>query len=202
MLTTGFLLQEAEDLFDPIAGLNDPGVLASFIYGLAKAREHLIRAKRLVESGGRHEDLCYEFQAGTALLMSLLDGLAVYVEKKVATTPVTGRVYWASASTFSDPRFVTLKVIQQRTCEYIIKGGITVNSLRNFCKHYLPWLPLASSGADGPQDIRFPVDASTRSGPVLRGILFPLFNDAREACMALGGLIGQDVTAIQQVHML
>jgi hypothetical protein len=47
----------SEDLFEPIAGLNDPGVLASFIYGLTKAREHLIRAKRLAESSGRHEDL-------------------------------------------------------------------------------------------------------------------------------------------------
>jgi hypothetical protein len=202
MLTTGFLLQEAKDLFDPIAGLNEPGVLKSFSYGLDKAREHLIAAKRLVESGGKHEDLCYEFHVGTSLIMSLLDGIAVYVEKKVATPPVAGVVYWASASTFSDPRFAALKVIQQRTCEYIIKGGITVNSLRNFCKHYLPWLPLASCGNDGMMDIRFPVDASTRSGPVLRGILFPLFNDARAACMALGGLIGQDVTVIQQVHLL
>ncbi|KAG2440394.1 hypothetical protein HYH02_010283 [Chlamydomonas schloesseri] len=149
-----------------------------------------------------HEELCYEFQVGTALLMSLLDGLAVYVEKKVASPPLAGKVYWESTTTFSDPRFAQLRTIQQRTREYIIKGGITVKSLRNFSKHYLPWLPLASMGSDGAWDIRFPVDERTRSGPVLRGILFPLFNDAREACVALGALIGQDVSGIEWVHGL
>lgn len=202
------LLQGAEDLFDPIAGLNSPGVLASFRTALTHSRAHIARALQLVCSGGNHEDICYEFQAGTSLLMALFDGIAVYVERKVASSPPPPGpghkpIYWAAASTFSDPRFDGLCTIKVRTSDYIIKGGITANSLRNFAKHYLPWVPLASIGPDGFWDIRFPLDAAgARSGPVLRGLLCPLFGDARAACIELGNLLGQDTSSIEAVPLL
>jgi hypothetical protein len=185
-----YLLQDAEDLFDPVAGLNNPGVMTSFHTGLSRTREHLLNALREAQPGGNHEMLCYQFQVGTTLLVALLDGMAVYVEKKVATPPLNGRVYWTGAVTFLDPRFAELRAIQQRTTEYIIKGGISVNSIRNLVKHYLPWLPL-SDATGGSWDIRFPIDSTHKSGPLLSGLLFPLFNDARDAYAALGRLIGQ-----------
>jgi hypothetical protein len=67
--------------------------------------------------------------------------MAVYVEKRCRPRP-SGVVYWQDEKTFIDPRFQALRVVKQRTCDYIIKGGITARSLRNFSKHYLPWLPL------------------------------------------------------------
>lgn len=190
IMMISYFLQDAEDLLDPLAGLNDPGVIASFYTGLSRAREHLMNAFREAQPGGNHELLCYHFQVGTGLLVALLDGMAVYVEKKVADPPIQGRVYWAGANTFLDPRFAELRSIQQRTTEYIIKGGITVNSLRNLAKHYLPWLPL-SDATSGSWDIRFPINATHKSGPVLKGLLFPLFNDACESYIAFGRLIGQ-----------
>jgi hypothetical protein len=122
--------------------------------------------------------------------MSILDGMAVYVEKNVADPPLNGQVQWEGATTFVDPRFAELQAIQQRTTEYIIKGGITVKSLRNMGKHYLPWLPMADA-TGGSWDIRFPINSNHKSGPVLSGLLFPLFRDACEAYAALGRLIEQ-----------
>lgn len=141
------------------------------------------------------------FQTGTGLLMALLDGMAVYVEKKVAVPPASGRVYWAGATTFIDPRFAALRAIQRRTTDYVIKGGITANTLRNFSKHYLPWVPLSGHAGDGMFDIMFPIDPVTKSGPVLSGLLFPLFDDAREAYLALGRLLGQNAEEAD-VHAL
>jgi hypothetical protein len=130
------------------------------------------------------------------------------VEKKLAHGQVhpgqQGAVYWARHTTFIDPRFAELRTIQQRTNGYIIRGGITVNTLRNLAKHYLPWLPLSGTSArvaDEPWDVRFPLDAAktTLSGPVLSGLLFPLFNDACDACDAFGRLVGEDVGVIQRL---
>ena len=198
-------LQDADDLFDPVAGLNDLGVVRSFRMGMVHTREHLVAALRLAQPGGCHDTLCYNFQVGTALLVALLDGMAVYVEKKLAVPPgQQGAVYWARHTTFIDPRFAELRAIQQRTNGYIIRGGITVNTLRNLAKHYLPWLPLSGTSArvaDEPWDVRFPLDAAktTLSGPVLSGLLFPLFNDACDACAAFGRLVGQEVGVIQRL---
>jgi hypothetical protein len=99
-----FLQDAEEDSFDPVAELNDPGVMASFHTALTRTREHLLCALREAQPGGKQ--LCYQFQVGAALLMALLDGIAVYVEKKVAAPPSQGRVYWAGGGiTFLDPRF-------------------------------------------------------------------------------------------------
>ena len=107
--------QEAEDLFEPVAALNDPGVMASFRTGLCYTRQLLVKTRTKAQPGGVHEDMCFYFQTGTAQLMALLDGMAVYVEKKIAVPPTSGRIYWANANTFLDPRFQDLRVIQQRT---------------------------------------------------------------------------------------
>lgn len=198
-LTLGYILhQDAGALAEPMAGLNDPGVMRSFHTGLVKAREHLVKLLTEAQPGGSHEMLCYHFQVGTSLLMAILDGMAVFVEKKVAETPTDGNVYWERTNTFLDPRFAELKAIKDRTAEYIIKGGITVNSLRNLAKHYLPWVPL-SDCSGGTWDIRFPLTQTDKSGPVIKGLLLPVFNDAVAAYAALGKLINQDVI---RVHTL
>ena len=180
--------QEAEDLFDPVANLMDAGVVASFHTALVRTREHLVCAAKEAQPGGSHPDLCYHFQVGTMLLMSFLDGLAVYVEKKIAVPTTQQIVYWASHTTFVDPRFSKLRAIQQRTKEYIIKGGITANTLRNFSKHYLPWIKLSDCSENGGWDIRFPITPTDKSGPLLDGLLYPLFNDAVSAYIELANL--------------
>jgi len=191
MLTLAYFLEGGEDSFETVAGINDPGVMISFHNALIHIRAHLMAASAAALPGCSHDDLCYNFQTGTALLVSLLDGIAVYVEKKMQVLPDAADVYWAQDRTFLDPRFAELRVIKERTTEYIIKGGVTANTLRNFAKHYIPWLIL-SIKTSGHWDISFPVDATTRTtGPVLRGLLFPLFNDACDACDELGRLLNQ-----------
>lgn len=189
MLTTHYLLQGAYDLFDPIAGLNDIGVMKSFQTGLERTRGQLLNIKKEVCPSRTHEEMCYHFHVGTSMLMALFDGMAVYIEKKVSSEPSTGVVYWQGEKTFIDPRFEALRIIKQRTCDYIIKGGITANSLRNFTKHYLPWLPLSDATSDGVWDLRFPIDSHNKSGPIHAGLLTPLFNDAVAAYVELGKLL-------------
>ena len=196
MITLSYLMQDASDLSDSVAGLDDPGVMDTFYTGLDRVRDHLVSLLREAQPGGVHNQMCYHFQVASSLLMALLDGLAVYIEKKLAIPPTRGIVYWAGANTFLDPRFAGLRAIRERTTEYIIKGGITARSLRNFAKHYLPWVPL-SDCRGGPWDLRFPINSTTKSGPILQGLLFPLFNDAREACNVLANHLGQQVREVQ-----
>ena len=211
MLTLQFLMQEANDLFEPVAGLNDSGLMLSFFTALDRTRVHLLSALKAAQPGGGagyaggqqslHEDMCYNFHVGTSMLMAFFDGLAVYVEKKVAHTSADGSVYWDGHTTFIDSRFAELYQIKQRTTERVLKGGISAKSLRNFVKHYLPWVRLSGMPRGGNEyDILFPLDqAGNTSGPVLRGLLFPLFNDARDAYIAFGKII--DTTALP-VHPL
>jgi len=183
--------QTAEDLFGAVAGLNAEGVVESFSAALARARRHLVDAVRCAAPGGTHGDLCYHLHVGASLLFALLDGLAVFVEKKLAQPPTGGRIYWAGAATFLDPRFGRLRAIQERTASYALRGGITADTLRNFAKHYLPWIHLTSMGRDGSWDARFPIgDDGSASGPLLHGLLFPIFDDACEACRELAHLCG------------
>ena len=198
-----FLAQDAEAMFDTVAGLNDSGVIGSFDLALRRIREHAVAALREAE-GGDHAALCYHFHAAASLLMATLDGLAVYVEKKVQDPPTKGIVYWHSA--FVDPRFRALRAIRDRTNAYIIKGGIDARALRNFAKHYLPWVHLAAiDPTSGKYDIMFPTGGATpaglpeRSGPVLRGLLVPLFNDACAAVRELGALIDQPVPCVHEL---
>lgn len=196
--TIAYFTQDAANLFEPIAGLNNAGIMASFFNGLSKTREYLMQALEEAHSDGKYEDLCHHFQMGTSTLMAILDGLASYIEKKVKSPPKPGLVYWASSTTFIDPRFSEIRTIQQRTNDYILKGGITANTLRNFSKHYLPWLPLADN-ANGMWDIRFPIDSCNKSGPIFSGLLFPLFNDAVDAYIALGKLLSVEAQPIPRL---
>ena len=191
MMTMAYFIyppQSAEDLFSPLAGLNNPGVMASFHTGIARTREHLMAALAAAQPGGNHETLCYHFHVGASLLSSILDGIAVFVEKKVSDPPMDGVVYWDGPRTFLDPRFAELRELQQTSTQRIIMGGISTNTLQNFAKHYLPWTGLSCVGRSG-WDIRFPIDANTKSGPVLRGLMFPLYNDVCDAYDALGRLL-------------
>lgn len=191
-----FLAQDAEAMFDTVAGLNDSGVIGSFDLALRRIREHAVVALREAE-GGDHAALCYHFHAAASLLMATLDGLAVYVEKKVQDPPTKGVVYWHSA--FVDPRFRALRAIRDRTNAYIIKGGIDARALRNIAKHYLPWVHLAAiDPTSGTYDVMFPTGQG-RSGPVLRGLLVPLFNDACAAVRELGALIDQPVPCVHEL---
>ena len=104
MLTTTYLLQDATDLFDPIAGLHNMGVIKSFHTGLVRTRGHLLNIKKEACCGS-HEEVCYHFHMGASLLMAVFDGMAVYVEKKVSSEPSSGVVYWREdfhRSTLSD----------------------------------------------------------------------------------------------------
>jgi hypothetical protein len=191
-------LQDAVELFDAVAGLNPHGVLASFASALGHVRDHLVAAVRYASpsAGAEHGELCYHVQAGTSLLFAMLDGLAVFVELKLQGGPGPGTrpIYWSGATTFLDPRFAGLRAIQQRTLSYAIRGGITAQTLCNFAKHYLPWLHLASVDRDGTWDVRFPLgNQGHASGPLLHGLLFPLFDDARAACVELAGVMGVGV---------
>ena len=199
MLTLSYFVmpQTAEDLFTTVAGLNNAGVMASFRAGLCSTREHMVSALAEVLPGGDHETLCYHFQVSCSLLMSILDGIAVFVAKKVAVPPMAGIVYWKDARTFVDPRFAELQGVQQATVDRVIKGGISADALRNFAKHYMPWIVLASMGTgDTSWDVRFPIDGNLKSGPVIKGLRCPLFNDACNAYYALGQLLGVDTTVV------
>jgi len=198
MLTLQYLMQDANDLFDPVAGLNDDGVMRSFFTALDRTRLHLLNALKAAQQCGSHDDMCYNFHVGTSLLMAFFDGLAVYVEKKVAQPATYGIVYWDGSTTFMDSRFSELMEIKIRTTERVLKGGITAKSLRNLVKHYLPWVHLSKMpNMSNEYDILFPLDQQgNNSGPVIRGMLFPLFNDARDAYIAFGKIIGKSALSI------
>lgn len=189
MLTLSYFMQQAGDLFGD-QHLNNPGVIASFRRCLSKTREHIVRTIELANGHGSHEDLCYNFHVGTMLLMSFFDGLAVYVQKKLAPVPTTGIVYWHNATTFSDPMFAELLVIKDRTNNYIITGGVTAATLRNYSKHYLPCLRLPMVVGNGNVDVHFKINENQFTGPLIQGLLTPLFNDGVNAYKALFGLMG------------
>lgn len=195
----------AEDLFDPVAYLNDAGVVNSFKVALEKTRHHLSEGADAAAKL-KYEDMTYHFQVGTQLLMALFDGLAVYVEKKLKTKSTPGNIYWAREKTFSSPEHVGLKQIKERTQERRIEGDITADALRNFAKHYLPWLDLPSGGRGGIDDIRFKrkvvsdgIETVVTSGPVFRGLLHPLFNDARDAVAVLAKLLKKEVVLVEKL---
>lgn len=182
MLSLRYFL--GDDTVDLVA---DAGVVvASFHTALRHTRGHVVAAMR------GDDDVWYHFHVGALLLLATLDGLAVYVEKKVQDPPARGTVHWHTA--FVDPRFSALRAIRDRTSGYIIKGGIDVHALRNLARHYLPWAGVdtrCDTRCDTRSDIMFLAGAEQKSGPVLRGLLVPLFNDACAAVQELGALIGQ-----------
>ena len=197
--TAYFCCPQATDLFDTVAGLNDQGVSDSFKAALLHVRRHFVEALKYASPGGSHEQLCYNFHIGTSLLMSTLDGVAVYVEIKVKSPPSVGRIYWDRESTFIDPRFFKLRQIREKTSQLIIKGPLDVSAIRNFAKHYLPWVNIASMDSHGNWDIRFPLSSTQKTGPVLRGLLFPLFDLACAAYYEMSNLLGQEWSPIDSL---
>ena len=163
-----FLSPNAEWLFGGVAEMNEPGVADSFHSALQHTRKHIVEAVRNARTLDHH-NLCYNFQACSSLLMATLDGMAVYVEKCIASPANSGRIYWADErAVFVDPRFQALKEIRDRTNGYIIKGGVDAHALRNFSKHYLPWLDVISKDpVTNEDDILFYIDRKKgiRTGP-------------------------------------
>jgi hypothetical protein len=173
-------MENQEDIFGDASQLNNDRIVHAFHHCLTKTREHLVRAIKNASGDGVYEDLCYDFHVGTMLLMSFFDGLALYVEKKLAPSPTEGTVLWHARSTFHDPKFSQLMAIKMRTNAYIIPGGITMATLCNYSKHYLPCLRLTTTYGEGPGDIHFLNTSASASatGPIISGLLKPLFNDA------------------------
>ena len=167
--------------------MNTKGIMAAFDRMLTKIREHLEAARKEAAKGAsaEHTQLCYHFQLGTSLLVATLDGLAVYVETKVADRVKPAdcdEVTWADQNVFGADNLKALWDIKERTYTYSIGGNVKVSSLRNLSKHFLPLLLTPSTNAKGHWDITLPVNAVGHpSGPLLSGLLFPLFNDACDA---------------------
>ena len=199
MLTIAYFMQTTDNIFaNASSHLNKEGIIKAFHHCLTKTRTHILNTKMHASCGGCYEDMCYNFHVGTMLLMSFFDGRAVYVEKTIAQPPSQRNiVYWHDESTFLDPKFSTLKTIRDNTNNYIIRGGIDTHALRNFSKHYIPCLSISTSLGDGPQDIHFHINKERVTGPILKGLVFPLFNDAvhayRELCRLMGGTQLPDV---------
>lgn len=199
MLTMSYFTQSAEDTFVDASQLNSDGVMKAFHHCLTKTRAHIVSAMKNASGDGSYEDLCYNFHVGTMLLMSFFDGLAVYVEKKLAPSPNEAIVYWHASATFHDPKFSELMKIKVRTNEYIIRGGISTATLRNYSKHYLPCLRIPTMLGDGPSDIHFQITRANGTGPVISGLLKPLFNDAIRAYQALCRLTENELRRIDDI---
>jgi hypothetical protein len=71
-----FLSQYAKWLFSDVAGMNKLGVADSFHSALQHTRKHIVEPVRNAETLDLY-NLCYNFQAGTSLLMAALDGMTV-----------------------------------------------------------------------------------------------------------------------------
>ena len=181
--------------------MNNADVMEMLENSLTNIQTHLTEALKQANSCSHdaYELACYNFHAGSSLLVSTLDGLACYLEIKVANPSHQQsinrrpRVTWSSA-TFSDPRFSELKRIRD-TAEARSVGPVNFNTLRTFAKHYVPLLDLPSADprGNGKLDIRFQIPnantSPTKTGPVLQGLLFPLLDDARAAVDVVRGLL-------------
>jgi hypothetical protein len=169
-----------------------PNVTMSFYVSLVRIRHQIIFLMREMLPSGNYDEMCFSFQTSLGLLMACFDAMALFTEKKLAPSPCPDIVEWDNPRVFIDPKFKNLKDIRDRTSEYILKGGITMNILRNMSKYYFPWIPHAESIDDNLWDIRFTIDLYTKSGPVVRELLVPLYNDACEAYLEVCKLM--DIT--------
>ena len=137
-------------------------VLAAFHMGLRSSREHLQAALHQAYPNGSHAELSYNFYVGTALLMAIFDGMA-YSQEHV---------------------FEKLVTIQKRSLDRDI-NGVTMATLRqDIVSGFKPWCVRAE------ETDNCDVHLTSGSGPLLRGLVFPLFNDAVEALGVLYGLAG------------
>ena len=162
-----------------------PNVTTSFYVSLVRIRHQIIFLLREMLPCGNYEEMCFSFQTSISLLMSCFDAMALFIEKKISSSPCPDIVEWDNPRVFIDPKFKSLKEIRDRTSEYILKGGITMNILRNMSRYYFPWIPNSELVEDNLWDIRFTIDLHTKSGPVVRDLLVPLYNDACEAYLEI-----------------
>lgn len=144
-------------------------VYTAFNTGLRRTREHLLNA--LFEAqrpDGSHVEMSYNFHAGTAMLMAIFDGIAEHSRDQV---------------------FEKLVTIQKRSLGRE-SNGVTMATLRqDIVTGFKPW-QVRAENCD--------VSLVSGQGPLLRGLVFPLFNDAVEALAVLYGLVGlEDKDPIQ-----
>jgi hypothetical protein len=72
--------------------------------------------------------------------MAVSDGMAG-VRGEMKSSEPRRCFYWQDEK-IHDPRFQALRVVKQRTCDYILnKGGINAGHAEEL-QHYPPWLPL------------------------------------------------------------
>jgi len=156
--------------------LSDAEMLAAFRTGLHRTREHLLNALLEAHPGGSHGEMCYNLHAGGALLMGIFDGIALRAEK----CPF-------------DHRIGALLAVQERSLNRCIPGATMDSIRRDIVSGFEPWNVHAEEGDDDTWDMCL----TTGSAPLLRGLMFPLFNDAVEALAALYVLVGlEDVAPI------
>lgn len=183
-------MQTFYDPFDKFAGLDKEEVLAFFHKELEQTRSHLASALHEVQTTGDHESLCYHFHISCCLLTSFLDEIATFVAKKVLDPPLPGDVYWKDDRTFKDSSLSGLQDIQRSIGRRSIKGGINASIVLNFEKHYLPLHILSEQDPrTGTWDIKFPIDGNNKSGPVLYGLMCPIFYDACAAYLELAKIL-------------
>ena len=147
MLTLSDFLHPPPDArVDVVAGIDDPTVMKSYHTALSHIRMHLKAVAIYATTPGySHHDMCYNFHVATSLLIAILDGLALYVEKKLQQPPAEGNVGWDGPATFIDPRFAELRAIKDRTARNIIPGGLTLKALRNLtCRGFSTSLRMTS----------------------------------------------------------
>jgi len=135
-------------------------VYTAFNTGLRRTREHLLNAQLEAQPGGSHVEMSYNFHAGTAMLMAIFDGIAEHSRDQV---------------------FENLVTIQKRSLGRE-SNGMTMATLRqDIVTGFKPW-QVRAENCD--------VSLVSGQGPLLRGLVFPLFNDAVEALAVLYGLVG------------
>lgn len=164
--------------------VSDAEVVSGFHMGLCHTREHLLLALRHAYPGGSHGEMCYNLHAGVTFLMAIFDGIAMFVETRVAQPPARHLMLWENEEmTFLDPRFAALRAIQVRTNDRIILHGCAIR--REIATIFAPWQVCAEE-----MDDVWDVHLSSGSRPLMRDLVFPLFNDALEALTVLYGLLG------------
>lgn len=144
--------------------LSETGVLTAFHTGLRRSKEHLLAALHEAHPGGSHVELSYNFHVGVALLMAIFDGIALHSEKRV---------------------FATLLKVQERSLNRDINGATMATLHHDIVTGFKPWKVRVEKTDD-----TWDVHLTSGSGPLMRDLVFPLFNDACEALTILYGLAG------------
>lgn len=213
---------DAMQLFETV-GQSKDRIVEELRRRISKTRSLLLQGRDAMMAAyetwdrSKYEEMVGHYTEGTQLLMSTLDGLAVYVETRIVKPPTTGKIYW-DGDVFNGPAededkgeawnasrgddFKALKEIKDRTEGYGKENGsgLTVRAFRNFAKHYLAFLPMPT--LDLRQqivDVYFPGRSGATTG--LTGLLFRVFNDAREAVFELARLLDEKVELVEELPL-